>query len=172
MLRPRSKTGTGSTVSKLGGLKLVSASLSSMQAAFALHAVVERGGGRRLQHARHGPGDVGELDELALALEDGGVVGVEADDKAGEHPEARLLNDADLLDVVAAQVLELARFLQRFGRWRLDADEDVHEVGFDHGVRSSGRSARLMRGFGVEREGVVVLRPAMPRVRAASASAL
>ena len=38
------------------------------------------------------------LDELALPFEDGLVVGIEADDEAGQHPQPALLNDANLLE--------------------------------------------------------------------------
>ena len=141
-------------MSKLGGLKLVRASLSSWRRPVALHAVVERGGGRRLQDARHRPRDVGELDELALALEDGGVVGVEADDEAGEHPEAGVLDDADLLQRVAAR--RFWNFAIRFSASEAGVSMPMKtymKLAATIALSSSGLVGQVDRGFGVERKG-------------------
>ena len=81
--------GSGSTVRKFGGLKLGGGFAIGDETAFALHARRRGLWWAGLQHAGHGPGDGGLVDELKLALEDGLVVGVEADDEAGEHTRGR-----------------------------------------------------------------------------------
>ena len=82
------------------------------------------------------------LDEIALALEDILVVGIEADDEARQHPEPTVLNDTDLLEIVLAQVLKFLGLFQADGGRRLDADKHVHEVARTMASMSSGRSAR------------------------------
>jgi hypothetical protein len=95
----------------------------------------------------------GLLDELALALEDGLIVGIEADDEAGEHPEAAFLNDAHLLDEVLAQVLKFLRgAFQSFGGGRLDADKTYMKLARDHGGQQLGPVGEIDGGFGVEGE--------------------
>ena len=84
------------------------------------------------------------FDELALALEDGGVIGIEAHDEAGEHPEAGLLNDADLFDVVP-----LRRFWNFFDSFNASDDgvsmpmKTYMKLASTIACMSSGWSARL-----------------------------
>src|ERR1019366_2353469 len=80
-------------------------------------------------------------------------VRIEADNEPSQYPQPGLLNDADLLDVVASQVLKLSGFPQRFPGRRLDADENAHEVRFHHGRKQFGPVRQVDGGLGVKRKG-------------------
>jgi hypothetical protein len=87
-----------------------------VQAPFALHAVEQGRRRRGLQDAGHGPRDGRALDELQLAIEDGLVVGIEADDEAAQHPQAAFL------DRGSAVALSARRFWNFFEPFSASAD--------------------------------------------------
>ena len=64
-----------------------------------------------LQHSCHRPGDVRQLDKVQLPLKGGLVIRVESHREPGQYPQTGLLNNPCLVDVIAAQGLELSRFL-------------------------------------------------------------
>ena len=119
-----------------------------------------------MQHAGHCPRNCGAVDKCQLPVEDGLIVGIEADDESGQHPQSGLLNYPNLFHHVPPEILKLLRSLQRLGGRRFDAEEDVHEVGLHHRSHQLRPVRQIDGRFGVEREGTSVnLLPRGQRVR-------
>ena len=72
------------------------------------------------------------LEELELAVEDGLVVAVEADDHPGVDFQAVRLDPVNPLDQAAPDVLVLLRLAEGFLVGALDADEDGDQAGLGH----------------------------------------
>src|SRR5436190_13834636 len=116
---------------QIGGAVDLDARLVDVEeSSFGLQAVEKR----RLLDGEEDPRrrerDPGLAQELELVVEDPVVVGIEADDHAGDNHQVPRLHAADLVDerALAADIHLLRSALQRVGARRLDADEDRHEI--------------------------------------------
>ena len=127
------------------------------QPALPLEPFVERRLGNCLEHADHRQRDAVFLDEAELVLEDLSVVAVEADDEPGVHVESRVLDPRQLgVQRVAARVLKLLGFLERFQTRRLDADEHAAEVRPVHQLHDFRLVGQVDAGLGRQPQRVAV----------------
>ena len=85
------------------------------------------------------------LDAVDHAVGDAALLGVEADDEAGVHEHAGVVDLVDAVGEVAARVLLLLRRDQGVGVGALDADEDGEEIRLaHHAPAAASSSARLI----------------------------
>jgi hypothetical protein len=94
-----------------------------------------------------------------MALEDGGLVGVEADDEAGLDLDAGGLDAAHVGEEVTAGVLAFIAGGEGFGIGGFDADEEGIEASLGEELEEVGVIGDVDRSLGAEGEGAGVFLP-------------
>ena len=124
-----------------------------MQPAFLGEAARQLRIGQRIEQPDHATGMPAVLDQLDHRVGHAAFLAVEADDEAGGHEHAGVVDLVHALRDAAARVLLLLRLHERLGIGALDADEDADEIGLLHQPQQLVVVGEIERGLGGESNG-------------------
>ena len=139
---PCSRTGSGRSVLKLGGSKLLVAVLSmSNRPSFSMRSKSGVVGGACKNPAMAQGMAARSMKSLCCSKISLGIR-IETDDEACRHPKTFALDEANALQRITPQILIFLGFRQGLWRRTFDPDEDIKKVRLHHGLDQFGLCAR------------------------------